>query len=91
MAYPMVPMPSLGEFLAKLSGHGVVVLEAKNHAMGPKGEETYRYLRNSNGAIVILPKIEDGDVLSPTVVSAWCRELGVSCQDEFGFDLTVAD
>jgi hypothetical protein len=90
MAYPHVPMPTLGEFLAKAAGYGVTVGQSQTEVMGPKGKLTFRYARNGDGPAVVISDT-DADVLTPTTLSNLCRQLRVP-PDEFGLVLgAIAD
>ena len=80
-------MPSLGEFVEKVSQTGVNSGVATQKAIGPKGEEvTFRFLRRGEGPVVILPNIEETDRLTPVQLSSLCRQLEI---DPTPFGLTL--
>jgi len=77
MAYPFSAMPSLREFVDKACSCGITHGTAKQTAVGPKGEITFRFIRRGNGPVVILPDIEDDQQLTPVQVSSLCRQLDI--------------
>ena len=79
-------MPTLREFVEKARQLDITEGTAKQKAIGPRGEETFRFLRRPDGPIVILPNIEDSERLTPIVLSNLCRRLGIS-PAEFNLDL----
>ena len=89
MAYPMVPMPTLREFIRKVAPHGVTLEKTTSTTVGPRGEVYFRYLARGTGSFAILPDVADDDVLTPTVVMSLCSQLGLSCGDLFGFTLPL--
>lgn len=82
MAYPFVQLPSLGEFLQKASAYGVTVGNSTAQVVGSKGPITFRYARRGGGPPVIISE-RDEEILTPTVLSNLCRQLGIP-PDEFG-------
>ncbi len=81
MAYPFAPMPTLREFVEKALTYGVTDTTSKRHVTGPRGEETFRYLRKGDGPIVILTNIAEDERLTPVVLSNLCRQLDLPPAD----------
>jgi hypothetical protein len=79
-------MPTLRQFVTKACALGCTEGTSSAGAVGPRGKLKFRYLQNSKGTIKILPEIEDGDRLTPLVLSSLCRTLGIK-PTEFGLDL----
>lgn len=87
MAYPFIQCPTLGEFIERVRDKfDVVEASSTSRAIGPRGEESFRYLRRGQGLPVVLPSMSDTDRLSPVLLSSLCRQLDIPPQ-EFGFNL----
>ncbi len=82
----MTPMLTLREFIEKVSSdHGVEFKEREEPITGPRGDVILRYLQRDS-RIVPLVDIDEGEVLTPTVLRSLCQQLDIPCE-EFGFEL----
>lgn len=86
MAHPFSAMPSLREFVEKVCVNDITHGTAKETAVGPRGEITFRYIRRGAGPAVILPDIDDEQKLTPVQISSVCRQLDI---DPSPFGLTL--
>jgi hypothetical protein len=86
MPYPMAPMPTLREFVAKARALGLKEGTSTGVASGPRGEERFRYLKRDDGVFAILPKMDEEERLTPILLSNLCRQLGVNPSE---FDLRL--
>jgi len=67
VAYPLVPMPTLGEFIARVIGEfGATIHEARGQLTGPRGPVTIRYLWRG-ASFAVLPDLVDHEPLTPDV------------------------
>lgn len=77
MAYPLAKAPTLRQFLKVAIEHGAIVAESKAIVTGPDGETRLRYVQKSKGSAPIILTVEDGELLTPILLSNLCRQLGL--------------
>jgi len=87
MAYPLVPMPTLGEFIARATTEFAATLQTTaRDPVGPRGPARIRYLQRSPGMFAILPDLADTDPLTPSVLHTLCDQLSIP-PETFGLTL----
>lgn len=86
MAYPMAPMPTMGEFVHKATtGYGAAIRTTEEQTVGPRGSTTFRYLVRDR-FFAVLQEIPDERVLTPDVLRSLCVQLNIPPQD-FGLSI----
>jgi hypothetical protein len=88
VAYPLAPMPTLGEFITQATGtFGATLHEIRGTLTGPHGPVPVRYLVRGAGSFAILPAIADHERLVPDVLRSLCEQLAIP-PESFGLTLT---
>ena len=88
MAYPLAPMPTLGEFIARATTEfGATLHTAGGSVVGPRGRVTIRYLLRGSASFAILPEIAEDEPLVPDVLRSLCEQLAIP-PEAFGLELT---
>lgn len=78
-------MPTLGDFLSKAEGKGVLV-GISDPAPGPDGTVRFRFIQRSQSSPPVVIDEDDSVVLTPVVLSNYCRQMGLDPKD-FGLNL----
>ena len=91
MAYPFAPMPTLGEFITRItSEYKGEIITPDGALSGPKGKTEVKVLvRNDEKGgkkIAVIPDLNENEVLIPHVLRSLCIQLGVPLKD-FGLTL----
>jgi hypothetical protein len=86
VAYPFGGLPTLRAFIEKARELGIEVKTSKEPAIGPRGEETFRYMQRPGGVPVILPHIAEDERLTHVVLANLCRRLDIPAS---AFGLTL--
>lgn len=88
MAYPFTAFPTLRTFIERALSQGCEEGLLTDCLVGPRGPVTIRYLvaPGEDGAIAILPEMDDDERLTPTVISQLVRVLRVR-----GFEHCIID
>jgi hypothetical protein len=76
VAYPFQPAITLREFLARVERLDVTVHTMDEPTIGSRGPVYYRYLVKG-ASFVVLPEIEDHDLLTPDVLRSLCDRLAI--------------
>jgi hypothetical protein len=87
----MVQMPTFRQFVDEARKHGVEEGKSNNPVTGPRGQETFQYLRRPSEPEVIVPAtMHDDTRLTPGLLSYWMRRLKIP-PEVFGLPLGFLD
>lgn len=86
MAYPLAPMPTMGEFIQRATAaYGAAIRTTEEQTVGLRGPTTFRYLMRDQ-CFAVLQAIPDEQVLTPDVLRSLCVQLNIPTQD-FGLSI----
>lgn len=92
MPYPFTPMPTLGEFIARVTSdeHKAKIRKIKSTLSGPRGKTNIEFLmRTGKGGkvkIAIIPNLRKDEHLTPSILRSLCNQLDIPSAD-FGLIL----
>lgn len=92
MPYPLTPMPTLGEFIARLTSdeYKAKIKKIKTTLIGPRGEANIEFLmrtgKDGKVKIAIIPNLRQDEHMTPSILRSLCIQLDISPAD-FGLIL----
>lgn len=87
MSFPFGPAPTLGEFVAKATQHGVSVKHNPAVIDGPNGSVRFSYLWIDTNRFAPLPDMGYDEPLAPDMVGYLARRPGIAVSEFWpGFD-----
>ena len=89
MAYPFIQLPTLSEFVARVTSEYKAQIKTINMS-GPRGpikvEVLFRAGMDGKNKFAVIPDLKNDDHLIPTVLRSLCTQLGIPPKD-FGLHL----
>lgn len=89
MAYPFIPLPSLSDFISRVTSEYKAQIE-KTDMNGPRGDTEIKALvrkgKKGKQRLAIIPDLKDSDILTPHVLRSLCIQLDIAPKD-FGLHL----
>ena len=90
-AYPFSPMPTLGEFVARVtSKYKGKIIKSDGSLIGPRGKTEVKSLvrtgEDGMERIAVIPDLKEHDILVPHVLRSLCIQLDIPLKD-FGLPL----
>lgn len=90
MAYPFAPLPSLDDFIDRVTSTAYGSKINTTDVSGPRGrikiEVLTRKIGNGKQRIAVIPDLKGSDILTPHVLRSLCVQLDIPPKD-FGLDL----
>jgi hypothetical protein len=92
MPYPFTQMPTLGEFIARVTSdeYKAKIKKIKTTLIGPRGNANIEFLirtgKDGKAKIAIIPCIREDEHLNPSILRSLCNQLDISPVD-FGLIL----
>jgi hypothetical protein len=92
MPYPFTPMPTLGEFIVRLTSdeYKAKIRKIKSTLIGPRGEANIEFLirtgEDGKIKIAIVPNLRQDEHLTPSILRSLCNQLDIPPAD-FGLIL----
>ncbi len=90
MAYPFIPLPSLSDFIARVTSTEYEARIETVNMSGPRGETEIKVLvrngKKGKQRLAVIPDLKQNDILTPHVLRSMCVQLDIPPKD-FGMHL----